>query len=153
FNTKGDDPLEISTHQLGLYDAYSPAFNHLHSHQEVETWFREYHFEQICLTRPVRFINKKDITLNGECGGSINMRGVRTWGFCTSVTSRTTRITMPSSSGVKASTRMYSVMTIPTSWVSRNGRMRSLRASRRSSIRSGRRSTLGPSDVRRGSFR
>jgi len=78
FNTKGDDPLEISTHQLGLYDAYSPAFNHLHSHQEVETWFREYHFEQICLTRPVRFINKKDITLNGECGGSINMRGVRT---------------------------------------------------------------------------
>ncbi len=71
------DPLEISTLQLGLYDAYAPMFNHLHSRREVEAWFREHGFDQICLTRPVRFVSKKDIRLYGECGGSINMRGVR----------------------------------------------------------------------------
>ena len=75
--TKGDDPLEISTLQLGLYDAYSPVFNHLHSRQEVERWFREHRFEQICLTKPVRFTTKKDVRRFGECGGSVNMRGVR----------------------------------------------------------------------------
>jgi 2-polyprenyl-3-methyl-5-hydroxy-6-metoxy-1,4-benzoquinol methylase len=71
------DPLEISTLQLGLYDAYAPMFNHLHSRREVEAWFREHGFDQICLTRPVRFSSRKDIRLYGECGGSINMRGVR----------------------------------------------------------------------------
>ena len=76
-NTKGDDPLEISTLQLGLYDAYSPVFNHLHSRQEVERWFREHRFEQICLTKQVRFTTKKDVRRFGECGGSVNMRGVR----------------------------------------------------------------------------
>lgn len=69
--------LDISTLQLGLYDAYAPVFNHLHSRQEVEAWFREHGFHQICLTRPVRFSTKKDIRLYGECGGSINVRGVR----------------------------------------------------------------------------
>jgi 2-polyprenyl-3-methyl-5-hydroxy-6-metoxy-1,4-benzoquinol methylase len=69
--------LDISTMQLGLYDAYAPVFNHLHSRQEVESWFRAYRFEQICLTRPVRFTSKKEIRLQGECGGSISMRGVR----------------------------------------------------------------------------
>ena len=76
-NTKGDDPLEISTLQLGLYDAYSPVFNHLHSRQEVERWFREHRFAEICLTKPVRFTTKKDVRRFGECGGSVNMRGVR----------------------------------------------------------------------------
>lgn len=76
-NAKGDDPLEISTLQLGLYDAYSPEFNHLHSRQEVEAWFQERGFERICLTKPVRFTVRKDIRLFGECGGSVNMRGVR----------------------------------------------------------------------------
>ncbi|MEK6526255.1 MAG: class I SAM-dependent methyltransferase, partial [Nitrospirota bacterium] len=72
------DPLEISTTQLGLYDAYAPAFNHLHTREEVSRWFRDSRFEQITLTKPVRFTTKTDIFRYGECGGSVNMRGVRT---------------------------------------------------------------------------
>lgn len=72
------DPLEISTTQLGLYDAYAPVFNHLHTREEVSRWFRDSRFEQITLTKPVRFTTKTDIFRYGECGGSVNMRGVRT---------------------------------------------------------------------------
>lgn len=73
-----DDPLAVSTLQLGLYDAYAPVFNHLHTREEVAGWFREHQFEAITLTRPVRFKKKKEIRRFGECGGSVNMRGVRT---------------------------------------------------------------------------
>jgi len=30
------------------------------------------------LTNPVRFTEKEDVLRNGECGGSVNIRGVRT---------------------------------------------------------------------------
>ena len=72
------DPLAISTLQLGLYDAYAPMFNHLHTREEVAGWFREHQFDRITLTRPIRCTGKKDIYSLGECGGSVNMRGVRT---------------------------------------------------------------------------
>jgi len=72
------DPLELSTIQLGLYDAYAPTFNHLHTRQEVLTWFEEHKFTQMMLTNPVRFTEKEDVLRNGECGGSVNIRGVRT---------------------------------------------------------------------------
>jgi len=60
------DPLDLSTLQFGLYDAYSPVFNHLHRREEVEGWFRACQFDQLMLT------------VNGERNVSINMRGVRT---------------------------------------------------------------------------
>lgn len=72
------DPLELSTIQLGLYDAYAPIFNHLHTRQEVLSWFEEHKFTQMTLTKPVRFTEKQDVLRNGECGGSVNIRGVRT---------------------------------------------------------------------------
>jgi SAM-dependent methyltransferase len=72
------DPLDLSTLQLGLYDAYAPVFNHLHSRQEVLSWFEEHKFTQLTLTKPVRFTEEKDVLWNGECGGSVNLRGVRT---------------------------------------------------------------------------
>lgn len=72
------DPLELSTIQLGLYDAYAPTFNHLHTRQEVLAWFAEHKFTQMTLTKPIRFTEKEDVLRNGECGGSVNIRGVRT---------------------------------------------------------------------------
>ncbi len=71
------DPLQISTIQLGLYDAYSPGFNHLHTRKEVEGWFQEHRFGDMFLTKPIRHKRKRDIFFLGECGGSVNMRGVR----------------------------------------------------------------------------
>lgn len=75
---KSGDPLDVSTAQLGLYDAYAPLYNHLHTRQEVCSWFEEHKFDQITLTKPVRFTQPNDIVLYGECGGSVNVRGVRT---------------------------------------------------------------------------
>ena len=71
------DPLEVSTLQLGLYDAYAPVFNHLHTREEVASWFQRCHFDRVVLTKPVRFTDGLDRFRYGECGGSINMRGVR----------------------------------------------------------------------------
>jgi SAM-dependent methyltransferase len=71
------DPLELSTLQLGLYDAYAPVFNHLHTRQEVASWFQHFRFDHLTLTKPVRHTTWRDKFKYGECGGSINMRGVR----------------------------------------------------------------------------
>ncbi len=73
-----DDPLDVSTRQLGLYDAYSPMFNHLHTWQEVFAWFHEQDFDDVMLTKPVRYTSRLDILQQGECGGSVNVRGTRT---------------------------------------------------------------------------
>ena len=78
FYPRNADSLDISTIQLGLYDAYSPIFNHLHTREEVASWFRDHHFAEMTLTKPVRFTEKKDVLHYGECGGSVNMRGIRT---------------------------------------------------------------------------
>lgn len=71
------DPLEVSTLQLGLYDAYAPVFNHLHTRQEVASWFQHFRFDHLTLTKPVRHTTWRNKFKYGECGGSINMRGVR----------------------------------------------------------------------------
>ena len=52
----------MQTLQFGLFDAYSPRYNHLHTSPEVEGWFREAGFEQV--------------TTVGT-GGSVRVRGVR----------------------------------------------------------------------------
>jgi 2-polyprenyl-3-methyl-5-hydroxy-6-metoxy-1,4-benzoquinol methylase len=78
YQPKTADPLALSTMQLGLYDAYAPVFNHLHTREEVSRWFRDSRFGQITLTKPVRYTTKTDVFRFGECGGSVNMRGVRT---------------------------------------------------------------------------
>lgn len=71
------DPLEVTTTQLGLYDAYSPAYNHLHTPQEVAAWFRERGFHEVVQTNPVRNSTPSEKFYYGEFGGSVNMRGVR----------------------------------------------------------------------------
>jgi 2-polyprenyl-3-methyl-5-hydroxy-6-metoxy-1,4-benzoquinol methylase len=55
--------IDVKTLQFGLYDAYSPRYNHLHSRAEVRDWFREAGFVEIEVTdTPV---------------GSVRARGVR----------------------------------------------------------------------------
>lgn len=71
------ESLERSTLQLGLYDAYSPRYNHRHTCQEVFGWFHDRGFEDTTLTQPIRFKDPVDVWLAGECGGSIKVRGVR----------------------------------------------------------------------------
>ena len=74
---KVTDPLEISTKQLGLYDAYAPVFNHLHTREEVISWFAENHFTHITLTSPVQYTRPLDVFRWGVCGGAVSVRGVR----------------------------------------------------------------------------
>ncbi len=71
------DSLEVSTRQFGLYDAYSPLFNHLHTRQEVLSWFQEERFHETTLTRPVRYSHWLDVFRRGECGEAIHLRGTR----------------------------------------------------------------------------
>ena len=77
YYSPGADALEVSTIQLGLYDAYSPRYNHLHSSQEVFAWFGEQRFDQLMLTSPIRYTDWLKVWLAGECGGSIKVRGRR----------------------------------------------------------------------------
>lgn len=51
------------TLQFGLYDAYSPRYNWLHSRDEVAGWFRDAGF--------------KDVTVLGSPLGAVEVRGVR----------------------------------------------------------------------------
>ena len=77
YYSPGADALEVSTIQLGLYDAYSPRYNHLHSSQEVFALFGEQRFDQLMLTSPIRYTDWLKVWLAGECGGSIKVRGRR----------------------------------------------------------------------------
>jgi 2-polyprenyl-3-methyl-5-hydroxy-6-metoxy-1,4-benzoquinol methylase len=46
-------PVDEQTLQFGLYDAYSPRYNHLHTRDEVRTWFEESGFtDVVVLDRP-----------------------------------------------------------------------------------------------------
>jgi 2-polyprenyl-3-methyl-5-hydroxy-6-metoxy-1,4-benzoquinol methylase len=40
-------PLDVKTIQFGLYDAYSPRYNHLHTRDEVRRWFEEAGFVDV----------------------------------------------------------------------------------------------------------
>jgi hypothetical protein len=40
-------PIDLKTMQFGLYDAYSPRYNHLHRRDEVASWFRTSGFTDV----------------------------------------------------------------------------------------------------------
>jgi 2-polyprenyl-3-methyl-5-hydroxy-6-metoxy-1,4-benzoquinol methylase len=61
--------------QFGLYDWYSPQYNHLHSIAEMRRWFAEESFTDVQTTTPIKYTNRLDVFRFGECGGSISMRG------------------------------------------------------------------------------
>lgn len=61
--------------QFGLYDWYSPQYNHLHSIAEVQQWFEEEGFADVRTTTPIKHTKPLDVFRFGECGGSISMRG------------------------------------------------------------------------------
>lgn len=71
------ETLDAETAQFGLYDWYSPRYNHLHSVREVQDWFREVGCEDLCLTTPIKYTHPLDVLRFGECGGSIRLRGLR----------------------------------------------------------------------------
>jgi 2-polyprenyl-3-methyl-5-hydroxy-6-metoxy-1,4-benzoquinol methylase len=55
-------PVDEQTLQFGLYDAYSPRYNHLHTRAEVRGWFADAGFEDVTVI---------------EAPGSVKVRGVR----------------------------------------------------------------------------
>lgn len=63
--------------QFGLYDWYSPRYNHLHSIQEVRRWFQQEGFSESEVTTPIKYRKKLDVLRFGECGGSISVRGTK----------------------------------------------------------------------------
>jgi 2-polyprenyl-3-methyl-5-hydroxy-6-metoxy-1,4-benzoquinol methylase len=69
--------LDARTAQFGLYDWYSPRYNHLHSMQEVRAWFAAAGFGDLHLATPIKYRKPLDVWRYGECGGSITMRGRR----------------------------------------------------------------------------
>jgi SAM-dependent methyltransferase len=58
---KQRSPLDLKTLQFGLYDAYSPRYNHLHTREEVTHWFRDSGFT--------------DITIVDSPTGAVKVRG------------------------------------------------------------------------------
>lgn len=71
------ETLDAQTAQFGLYDWYSPRYNHLHRVEEIRGWFKEAGYEDLCLTTPIKYRRLLDILRFGECGGSISLRGRR----------------------------------------------------------------------------
>lgn len=69
--------LDAETAQFGLYDWYSPQFNHLHSIDEVRGWFEQQGFDDVAVTSPIKYHRPLDVFRFGECGGSISIRGRR----------------------------------------------------------------------------
>ena len=63
--------------QFGLYDWYSPQYNHLHSIAEVRRWFEAEEYEDVGVTTPIKYTGYLDVLRFGECGGSISIRGRR----------------------------------------------------------------------------
>jgi 2-polyprenyl-3-methyl-5-hydroxy-6-metoxy-1,4-benzoquinol methylase/glycosyltransferase involved in cell wall biosynthesis len=56
-------PVDPETYQFGLFDAYSPKYNHVHTREEVATWFRESGFEPV--------------TVVDSVPGAVKVRGVK----------------------------------------------------------------------------
>ncbi len=71
------EALDTRTAQFGLYDWYSPRYNHLHRVEEVRGWFQEAGYEDLRLTTPIKYGRPLDVLRFGECGGSISVRGRR----------------------------------------------------------------------------
>lgn len=71
------DRLDAETAQFGLYDWYSPQYNHLHSVKEVRGWFTRSGFDDVRVTTPIKHTRLLDVLRFGQCGGSISIRGRR----------------------------------------------------------------------------
>ena len=71
------DRLDAQTAQFGLYDWYSPRYNHLHRVGEVRGWFTQAGYEDLKVTSPIKYRKPLDVLRFGQCGGSISFRGRR----------------------------------------------------------------------------
>jgi 2-polyprenyl-3-methyl-5-hydroxy-6-metoxy-1,4-benzoquinol methylase len=69
--------LDAETAQFGLYDWYSPRYNHLHRLHEVREWFLQAGYGDLRVTSPVKHTRPVDVFRFGACGGSIKVRGTR----------------------------------------------------------------------------
>ncbi len=69
--------LDAETAQFGLYDWYSPRYNHLHRIEDVQRWFEQAGFDHLTLTSPIKYRQWLDVLRFGECGGSIHCRGTK----------------------------------------------------------------------------
>jgi 2-polyprenyl-3-methyl-5-hydroxy-6-metoxy-1,4-benzoquinol methylase len=69
------DRLDAETAQFGLYDWYSPQYNHLHRVDEVRGWFTACGYGDVQVTTPIKYHRRLDVLRFGQCGGSISMRG------------------------------------------------------------------------------
>lgn len=76
-STDLSEALDVETAQFGLYDWYSPRYNHLHRVQEVQSWFAAAGYEDLCLTSPIKYTDPMDVFRFGACGGSMKLRGTR----------------------------------------------------------------------------
>ncbi len=74
---KLSETLDAETARFGLYDWYSPRYNHVHRIEEVREWFTNAGYRDLCLTSPVRYTRRLDVFRFGACGGSIKVRGRR----------------------------------------------------------------------------
>ena len=74
---KLSETLDAETARFGLYDWYSPRYNHLHTVGEVQNWFRRAGYEDLGLTSPIKYTRALDVFRFGACGGSIKLRGRR----------------------------------------------------------------------------
>ena len=79
---KLSETLDPETAQFGLYDWYSPRYNHLHRIEEVRDWFMQAGYRELCLTSPIRYTRRPDVFRFGACGGSIKLRGRRQASAC-----------------------------------------------------------------------
>lgn len=71
------ESLDAQTAQFGLYDWYSPRYNHLHTVEEIRRWFLEAGYEAVCLTSPIKYTRPLDVLRFGSCGGTIKLRGTK----------------------------------------------------------------------------
>jgi 2-polyprenyl-3-methyl-5-hydroxy-6-metoxy-1,4-benzoquinol methylase len=67
--------FDAESAQFGLYDWYSPQYNHLHKVAEVRRWFQDEGFSDVQVTTPIKYTKRLDVFRFGECGGSISIRG------------------------------------------------------------------------------
>jgi len=71
------EQLDAQTARFGLYDWYSPRYNHLHSVKEVSKWFARAGYDDVRVTTPLKYSKPLDVLRFGECGGSISIQGRR----------------------------------------------------------------------------
>jgi len=71
------DTLDAEKAQFGLYDWYSPRYNHLHRVAEVCGWFHKAGFDDLRVTSPIKYRRWWEVLRFGQCGVSISVQGRR----------------------------------------------------------------------------